>query len=375
MNIESFGPEDARIILVQPVDDHDREGLEEEIRLIRTLSGRKDFRLIAFPVNDWDEDLSPWSAPPVFGEEPFGDGAARTLQQIEAVLPENADAIYIGGYSMAGFFALWAVYQTNCFAGAAAVSPSVWFPGWMEYAEEHPCLAGSVFLSLGKKEEKTRNRTMAQVGNCIRRQQELLAGKSILEWNEGNHFVDPARRTAKGFAWLMKQAPIRTERLVLKPNGPENLESTFAYAGDPETTRMMVYLPHDSLEDTWAFLIRATEEWRKPAPSYFEFAIWEEGIHIGAVSLYLYDEGKTGELGWILNKKYQHQGYAMEASRALMQYAKKTLHLKHFRAHCDAENAASCRIMERLGMQRVSEHGGRYNKQSAEERMEYMYES
>ena len=132
MNIESFGPEDARIILVQPVDDHDREGLEEEIRLIRTLSGRKDFRLIAFPVNDWDEDLSPWSAPPVFGEEPFGDGAARTLQQIEAVLPENADAIYIGGYSMAGFFALWAVYQTNCFAGAAAVSPSVWFPGWME---------------------------------------------------------------------------------------------------------------------------------------------------------------------------------------------------------------------------------------------------
>ena len=47
---------------------------------------------------------------------------------------------------------------------------------------------------------------MAQVGNAIRRQNELLTGQmdnTILEWNPGNHFVDSEKRTAKGFAWVM----------------------------------------------------------------------------------------------------------------------------------------------------------------------------
>ena len=69
-------------------------------------------------------------------------------------------------------------------------------------------LATSVYLSLGDKEEKTKNPTMAQVGNCIRKQQELLTAQginTILEWNPGNHFQHSDERTAKGFAWLINQ--------------------------------------------------------------------------------------------------------------------------------------------------------------------------
>jgi len=47
---------------------------------------------------------------------------------------------------------------------------------------------------------------MARVGESIRRQNELLTHqnvKTILEWNEGNHFRDADLRMAKGFAWLM----------------------------------------------------------------------------------------------------------------------------------------------------------------------------
>ena len=366
----------AKTLLIQPVDSYDQEHLEEEFQLIQKLSGRKDFRLMAFPVHSWSEDLAPWPAPPVFGDEPFGGGAAETLRRIEDELQkEKADTVFIGGYSLAGFFALWATYQTDKFNGAAAVSPSVWYPGWIEYAETHPCRADSVYLSLGKKEEKTRNQTMAKVGDCIRRQRELLEGKALLEWNEGNHFLEPARRTAKGFAWLLKQAPIYTERLVIKPISTEDLESTFAYGGDPETTRLMVFLPFESLDETKLFLEEAAKEWRKPEPTYYEFGVWKDDVHIGAVSLYLYNEGRSGELGWIFNKAYQHQGYAIESARALKQYAEKVLHIKHFQAHCDAENVASSRIMEQLGMHRTSTHGGRHNKQSAEERMEYFYES
>ena len=109
---------------------------------------------------------------------------------------------------MAGLFALWASYQTEKFEGIVAASPSVWFPKWIEYATDNKPFAKSIYLSLGDKEEKTKNPVMAQVGNAIRKLNELLAeqiGNTILEWNPGNHFIDSEKRTAKGFAWVMNK--------------------------------------------------------------------------------------------------------------------------------------------------------------------------
>lgn len=173
----------------------------------------------AFKVDDWNADLSPWEAPPVFGNEAFGGGAEATLRCVtDKLLPElipqlncGQDAeIYIGGYSLAGFFALWAAYQTNMFRGVAAASPSVWFPGWIDYAGSNAIRTGRVYLSLGDKEEKTRNPVMRTVGDNIRRQYEMLQGDAhceecTLEMNQGNHFKEPDIRTAKGFAWLLKK--------------------------------------------------------------------------------------------------------------------------------------------------------------------------
>ena len=62
----------------------------------------------------------------------------------------------------------------------------------------------SVYLSLGDKEEKTRNPVMASVGECIREASDILMNcgvNTILEWNKGNHFKDADLRTARAFAW------------------------------------------------------------------------------------------------------------------------------------------------------------------------------
>ena len=69
---------------------------------------------------------------------------------------------------MAGLFALWAAGQTDRFSGVAAVSPSVWFPGFLEEMKSRRVQSDCIYLSLGDKEEKTRNPVMAQVGDCIR---------------------------------------------------------------------------------------------------------------------------------------------------------------------------------------------------------------
>lgn len=108
---------------------------------------------------------------------------------------------------MAGLFSLWAAYQTDAFASVAAASPSIWFPGFLQYMKEHDIRTESVYLSLGDREEKTRNPVMATVGECIREGHELLLDRgvrTILEWNPGNHFKNAGIRMAKGFAWVMK---------------------------------------------------------------------------------------------------------------------------------------------------------------------------
>ena len=211
----SFGNLRSDTLLVQMVDDHDLEGIEREFALIRELSGREDLCLKAVRVNSWYRDLSPWPAPAVFGNEDFGDGAEDTLAfLLKEVTGEpsgptrsGVKKIYIGGYSLAGLFALWAGYRTDCFAGIAAASPSVWFPGFTDYMKEREICAGSVYLSLGDREERTRNAVMAKVGERIRDAYEVLQSAGVncvLEWNEGNHFREPDVRTAKAFAWVLR---------------------------------------------------------------------------------------------------------------------------------------------------------------------------
>ena len=204
-----YQDEAATHLLIQPIDEHDLELLDQEIEAIKKLSD-KPFSLVAFMIKDWNQELTPWAAPAVFGKVPFGSGAEKTLEFITSrLLPEvqeNIPHLILGGYSLAGLFALWVGYQTDKFDGIVAASPSVWFPKWIEYATDNKPLAKSIYLSLGDKEEKAKNPVMAQVGNAIRRQDELLTDQmdnTILEWNPGNHFVDSEKRTAKGFAWVM----------------------------------------------------------------------------------------------------------------------------------------------------------------------------
>ena len=201
MQLYEFGPEAAENVLIQPVGDHDLPLIENEIAEIRRRT-EIPFRLTAVKVESWNRDLSPWPAPAVFGNESFGDGAAALLREILSLCADEGKRYFIGGYSMAGLFALWSAFQTEVFSGAAAASPSMWFPGLMEYLRGSACGYGAVYLSLGNREEKTANPVMRTVGDRIR------GVRCTLEWNSGGHFKEPDLRTAKAFAWVLENAAI-----------------------------------------------------------------------------------------------------------------------------------------------------------------------
>ena len=211
VTIYEYGNPAADIVLIQLTGDHELSVLENEVEEIRKRTSI-GFRFIAAKVDDWNHELSPWKAPAVFGNEDFGDGAARTLEQILTLCTDKSKTYYIGGYSLAGLFSIWTAYQTDIFSGVAAASPSVWFPGFLDYVKAHKFQSSCVYLSLGDREERTKNSVMAAVGDCIRAYDNWLKEQKIqctLEWNKGNHFQDPGLRTARAFSWVLTQ-PSRT---------------------------------------------------------------------------------------------------------------------------------------------------------------------
>ena len=210
-----YGEPHAEHLLLQMTGEHELQGIGHEVTVIAQSSW--NFLFAAVPVESWNDTLSPWEAPAVWGKQGFGGNAMDTLRFLteqviptlkqQLRLPENIKII-LGGYSLAGLFALWASTQTDLFYGVAAASPPGWFPGWMEFEQRHPIQAQRIYLSLGDREERTRNATLAVVGDNIRTLHSQLIARGAdctFEWNSGGHFKDADLRTAKAFQWGMEE--------------------------------------------------------------------------------------------------------------------------------------------------------------------------
>ncbi|MBR2823546.1 MAG: hypothetical protein IKE24_07675 [Clostridia bacterium] len=128
---------------------------------------------------------------------------AQNLIPRSSVNVENARFVGIAGYSLAGLFALYALYRCDAFDRAASMSGSLWFPDFREYALTHafPKRPEKIYLSLGDREAATRNPLLRSVQDnteqLVSHYRELGLGVTW-ELNPGTHFTDPELRTAKG---------------------------------------------------------------------------------------------------------------------------------------------------------------------------------
>ena len=175
------------------------------------------FTLVAIGGLDWNHELSPWECDGTIRDaEPFGGQASGFLDELlnwiipeaESSLPQPPTWRGIAGYSLAGLFALWSLWQTDAFSRAASASGSLWFPGFIDYAHEYTMsnAPDAVYLSLGKKEAKTPNRMMRHVLDDTRAMEELFIERDIptmLELNPGNHFAQTDLRMARGIHWVL----------------------------------------------------------------------------------------------------------------------------------------------------------------------------
>lgn len=195
---------DAPQVVLLCYDDSEGAKIYEALKKISDAP----LTLIAVSGLDWNNDMSPWPSKAVFkGMPDFGGKSGEFLEKLIEMLPE-ASIRYICGYSMAGLFALWALYNSTIFDGAASCSGSLWYPGFEEYTAENDFAKSpkKVYLSLGDREAKTRNPVMAAVeaktlAICEHLKEQGI--ETVFEMNQGNHFAEPDVRTAKGIAWLL----------------------------------------------------------------------------------------------------------------------------------------------------------------------------
>ena len=180
-------------------------------------TGCPPFTLVAVSDLDWNHDMAPWDSPPTFkNADPCTGGADDYLRLLtEEIIPAAEKELGsvprwrgIAGYSLAGLFALYAIYRTNLFSRVSSMSGSLWFPGMKEYIFSHEPkhLPDRMYFSLGDKESKTKNpilRTVQENTEEICAYYQRRGIDTVFQLNPGNHFVQSVERTAAGIAWML----------------------------------------------------------------------------------------------------------------------------------------------------------------------------
>jgi RimJ/RimL family protein N-acetyltransferase len=150
---------------------------------------------------------------------------------------------------------------------------------------------------------------------------------------------------------MPEQATLQTDRLTLRPFTSADGPRTRELAGAREVAATTLRIPHPYPEG-------AAEEWIASHQGMFDrgegvnFAITlrTTGELIGAIGLGISKDDRCAEIGYWVGVPYWSQGFVTEAARAVLEYGFTALDLTRIHAHHFAENPASGKVMQKLGM-------------------------
>ena len=143
---------------------------------------------------------------------------------------------------------------------------------------------------------------------------------------------------------------IETERLLLRNLRPGDEKTMFAWAGDPEVARYMIYPQYKSEADGIEWLREREENAEDPDDYDLGIVLKETGELIGSGGLVYRPESDTWNMGYNIRKDMWGNGYVVEAMQAIIDEVRKTRKLRVLEAQFAVENQKSRRVMEKLGM-------------------------
>jgi [ribosomal protein S5]-alanine N-acetyltransferase len=143
---------------------------------------------------------------------------------------------------------------------------------------------------------------------------------------------------------------LHSERLAFRTWTEADIDLAIGLWGDAEVTRL-IGGPF-SAEQVRQRLAREIANQTAHGVQYWPIFLLSNGAYVGCCGLRPYKlEQGLYELGFHLRVAYWGQGYAVEAARAVIGYARETLAVKALFAGHNPANAASRRVLQKMGFQ------------------------
>jgi [ribosomal protein S5]-alanine N-acetyltransferase len=145
---------------------------------------------------------------------------------------------------------------------------------------------------------------------------------------------------------------LTTDRLLLREFAENDWPAVLAYQSDPRYLRLYHWTER-SAEDVQTF-VQMFIGYQREQPRYrFQIAIVlrAEGRLIGNCGVRKKSpDALEADMGYEIAPPYWGQGYATEAARAILAFGFDELKLHRISATCLADNLASARVLEKIGM-------------------------
>lgn len=143
---------------------------------------------------------------------------------------------------------------------------------------------------------------------------------------------------------------IETERMIIRNLRPGDEHAVFAWAGDPDVAKYMIYPQYNSEADGIEWLKDRQLKADDPNDYDLGFVLKETGELIGGGGLVYHPDIDVWRIGYNLRKDAWGNGYVMEALTAIMDEIRKTRKIRAIEGLFAVENYKSQRVMEKLGM-------------------------
>lgn len=147
--------------------------------------------------------------------------------------------------------------------------------------------------------------------------------------------------------------PVRTERLLLRPLRERDYPAFHEMHADAEVCRYLYHEPRDETATSELMSERMPLVEIEYEGDRLSLAIEHRatGKFVGQCSLfYRSAEHQSGEIGYLIHPAHHRQGYASEASLALLRLGFDGLKLHRVFGRCDGRNAGSAGVMTKIGM-------------------------
>ena len=145
---------------------------------------------------------------------------------------------------------------------------------------------------------------------------------------------------------------LETERLILRRFNKDDWQDLYEYLSDEAVVRYEPYGVFTEEECKQAAISRANQEF------FWAICLKESGSVAGKLIGNIYfqqqnpPEFMCWSLGYVLNPRYQGQGYATEGCQAILEHGFTKMHVRRVAAMCNPENTPSWNLLERLGLRR-----------------------